>query len=911
MANPEARPDVQVLLANAGWLAPLVRGLLKDAHEAEDVLQETWLQVLRSPPDMAEVGSVRAWLARVARRIALRRIERNHSRRWRETAVAAPEAAVDPEDLSERVRLQRELAAYVLELPEAYRVAITLRYLEGMSTRELAARLGIADEAARKRVSRGLELLRARLDQAHDGKRDAWKTSLALLALPRSRCLPPSNVVRHGLALRSAALLLVAGAATLWIWRARVPPESRGPGTGSFALTFPAAASGAEFGLVPARESRRLLPAQDELPSSASDALAGARARGRVLDPAGEPVPGALVEARLPDRSASDPALERPAERVLAATRTDEHGEFRLDFAQDVLFDLCIDAQPLARALLPDRRAGLDEEVRLAPAARLEVELESADHEPLAGARFRLLALWIPAGVERELARGHSDAEGRIVLERLAPGRYQLDVVGDAQADVSAVLELVAGATLVRHYRPELARRVRGRVVAAESGQPLPEAEVVAVPGAVDEDLSPDRLGRGSCARPPVRCGPDGSFELLVSPSYLAPELRIRAPGFAPASLAVVLDGEPVTLGLAPGGRARGRVLVRPDEPASGAHVTAVVVRGADVPDWNECRATADGAFELLDLQRDVAHVLRIRQAGLGTLFVALPPLAPERERDLGALVLAPAARVEGRVRDEQGRALPGARVTLRLTAVAGLDVAAELASQLACTDREGRFAFDELAAGDYRLQAECRGRVSPPSEFALEPGACERDVELTYSAARTISGTVVDSSGRPLLNACVVVDALGRAGEPRLCVTDSAGRFELEPAGEGPFGLRAVPNSIHLEGGDVQVHALDVLGLEAGTRDLCLVLPPAELVTGWLLSPADEPLADVLVFAREAGGGLLTYEYTDPEGRFHLRLPPGASADLSILGPDEIERVLARSVPAGALDLELVRTDE
>ncbi|MHC5064333.1 MAG: sigma factor, partial [Planctomycetota bacterium] len=57
-ADPQAL-SIEELLEQEVWLRPLLRSLVQD-EDAEDVLQDTWLRVLRRPPKAT--GSLRSWL---------------------------------------------------------------------------------------------------------------------------------------------------------------------------------------------------------------------------------------------------------------------------------------------------------------------------------------------------------------------------------------------------------------------------------------------------------------------------------------------------------------------------------------------------------------------------------------------------------------------------------------------------------------------------------------------------------------------------------------------------------------------------------------------------------------------------------------------------------------------------------
>src|SRR5687768_8104157 len=112
--------DIEVLLAEAPWLARLARSLTGDAAEADEIVQETYAAALRSPP--ATNRPVRPWLRRVASNLARMR---HRSRVRRVTNESVVEAQLDPvrtpEELLERAELERRLAALVIELDEPFR----------------------------------------------------------------------------------------------------------------------------------------------------------------------------------------------------------------------------------------------------------------------------------------------------------------------------------------------------------------------------------------------------------------------------------------------------------------------------------------------------------------------------------------------------------------------------------------------------------------------------------------------------------------------------------------------------------------------------------------------------------------------------------------------------------------------
>lgn len=140
-----------------------LRALSRDAVRAEDLLQETFLQLHRARHTYLPSRPVRPWVYAIARNVFLMS-RRAAARRGRHETPAdgeLPDFPVLPEvdDLGDRDAVRKALAT----LPEDRREALLLHHVWGLSFREVAAVQGISEAAAKLRAHRGVVALRERL----------------------------------------------------------------------------------------------------------------------------------------------------------------------------------------------------------------------------------------------------------------------------------------------------------------------------------------------------------------------------------------------------------------------------------------------------------------------------------------------------------------------------------------------------------------------------------------------------------------------------------------------------------------------------------------------------------------------------------------------------------------------------
>lgn len=167
--NPYFAPSEAELLAHSSYLEELSRRLVTDPQSADDIVQDTWLAALESPPRHSI--NVSAWLGTVAGNNARKQVRTRKRQTYREHEVARPEGMPDLLDELDRTDALRTVASAVENLSEPYRTVVYLRYFENLPPREIAAQLDVGVGTIKSQLHRGLEKLREELhaDFGRDG----------------------------------------------------------------------------------------------------------------------------------------------------------------------------------------------------------------------------------------------------------------------------------------------------------------------------------------------------------------------------------------------------------------------------------------------------------------------------------------------------------------------------------------------------------------------------------------------------------------------------------------------------------------------------------------------------------------------------------------------------------------------
>ncbi|MBI3748833.1 MAG: sigma-70 family RNA polymerase sigma factor [Chloroflexi bacterium] len=177
-----------LVLAHQDRLFSIALRVLGDRHEAEEAAQDAFVRAYRAlgsyePGRILELR-LRPWLATIVLNLCRSRLARRAAR----AAVARPALSLDATELgtlepradeaaepavaAARRDTRETWAALLLTLPPAYRTAVVLRHVDGLSYPEVATALDRPEGTVKAQVHRGLALLRTAFEAAQRRERE-------------------------------------------------------------------------------------------------------------------------------------------------------------------------------------------------------------------------------------------------------------------------------------------------------------------------------------------------------------------------------------------------------------------------------------------------------------------------------------------------------------------------------------------------------------------------------------------------------------------------------------------------------------------------------------------------------------------------------------------------------------------
>lgn len=145
----------------------VVRGIVRDDADAEDVMQQAYVSAFRHLDQFEGRAAFATWLTRIAIREATARSRTSHpflhivrAAEGEDIVSDVPEPGPDPERRAVAADLMQHVEAEVAALPEAYRSVLLLREVEGLSTEQTAECLDVSTDVVKTRLRRARAMLR-------------------------------------------------------------------------------------------------------------------------------------------------------------------------------------------------------------------------------------------------------------------------------------------------------------------------------------------------------------------------------------------------------------------------------------------------------------------------------------------------------------------------------------------------------------------------------------------------------------------------------------------------------------------------------------------------------------------------------------------------------------------------------
>ncbi|MCZ6597454.1 MAG: carboxypeptidase-like regulatory domain-containing protein [Planctomycetota bacterium] len=487
---------------------------------------------------------------------------------------------------------------------------------------------------------------------------------------------------------------------------------------------------------------------------------------------------------------------------------------------------------------------------------------------PVTSFRVLLLAEGEVPETDEPLLRGFDDDEGRFLWEGFPPGRFEVFVQADGYAQLALPRrELADGSPVEITASLEAGGTMRGWVVDAESGNPVPGAWVISETDAPTkmipykfEDGVPQWLHEWTTT------GSDGSFELshVASGEHV---LRVSAPGYAPVwsgDVSVVADDtvEVPILELEGGGSITGRVTGPDGAPIHGAFVLASPIDqlGARGGLFAFGHATTDetGRYEIVDLHKNLFLVFQwasFEDCQTGDTPTLKPAgVSPDAPAIVDFLGHDGGTRVFGRFLDADGNPVANTKFSIVPKRNRGQSIEGMRAS---ATNEDGNYAFVAPTAETYSLMLTygMGAKLVLCAEIDV-PELTEYEHDVLISRAG-IRGTVTDGrNGEPIASAVILVERVDDhdfdhtlAGKT---ITDADGRYSLSGLVPGAYVVHSATieadlgfstsEQVILQGEDDEASVLDLALFPGGSLRVVVTDPEGEPVPGAIVELSGGP---------------------------------------------------------------------
>lgn len=789
--DPHAELDA--LLSHDRFVRSVARQLLADESRIDDVVQGTWLAALRHRPTSG--GTLRSWLATVARRLALDSLRSERRRSRREQATARTEVGGSLEELAAREAARTQLLSAVIALPEPYRAVVFLRYYDGLPPRAIARRLELPVDTVKTRLRRALDLLRERVTAtAPIGGRPLHGWLAALAGTPSAPYALSGSGPLLMMSTKSkvmfAALALAGLGAALWPMIGAARPSTNSE---------------------PPREVSIAAPAPSPGPADAEPAVAqvdrGSKEPLKSTPKSSEPAPrraaqsgdtGALtLEVRSPRDGSPVPQVGIRLVPIRAELSgyvkhlgmfTNSHGIARFEAVPAGRVVVQVDRRSTVMILECSPGSDQTQHIDLVKGTEVALRILDFDGRPAAGA-----SVWIGNPQEMPIRRvesGRADSKGEITLFDVSEDVVIVATSGGAAPSDPWLFRPKPGATEDRIEKTLSLGSdggwIEGRVV-DRAGRAVAGARLLLGDGEpwIPEG-GPSEIPRARLATDAVSDA-QGRFRFsALAPGTWPVAASAEGHGFVSVETAVAAGAATnLEIALPVASSVEGRVSDGTGRALEGASIRC---GKRETPQFRATRSLPDGTYKLTDLGPGAFEIT----ASYGEAPSQKAALVLEEGATVRFDPIFPVSRdLVGRVLDDAGAPLAGWLVRVIPQSLYGN----VLGVPFILTDGSGRFEARHLGEGEFVVEALAPppyGQKPDPMGFdppcaVLEhvtPGLAEVILRVTDASRPTVfvGGSICDPEGRPLPNATVLHRIEGERRATQVSAKGSLARFRVGP---------------------------------------------------------------------------------------------------------------------------------
>ena len=391
------------------------------------------------------------------------------------------------------------------------------------------------------------------------------------------------------------------------------------------------------------------------------------------------------------------------------------------------------------------------------------------------------------------LAETTTDENGQFLIEHAPRSIFFLEASAAGYGRSAVSQDLLADATQTSvsfTLRLEPAADLRGRVVAADDGRPLPDVEVRVDTGGQNGGLS-TRARSGADGRFTMRDLSPGRYQVVTDPvGFLLQKATTQVDTF----------GDELTLALEAASAIEGRVVDTDGRPLGAFDLNLRATnRNGDIGDTvGTVRRVRDrqGHFRADDLEPGL-YLLEVWAKDHAVSFSS--PVRVRKGQDTKGveLTMTPSATLAGQVVDDLGEPIAGALVSLnpnRSPTAPLLRQDAEKGSwhQLTRTDAKGAFELRNVTAAAYQLEVDHRDYpVAFHNDVVARAGERTQLDPIVLPRPATVTGSVIGVGGQLLVGVRVMLGGGDSRQTSLETATDGAGRYRFDRLEPGAYTIR------------------------------------------------------------------------------------------------------------------------